>query len=51
MIKRKFGGTLRSKSDVGQVNELLAKVVAHNLCCLNHAIHELNLEPVFWGQS
>lgn len=50
MIKRKFGSHLRAKSDVGQVNELLAKVIAHNLCCLNHAIHELGLEPVFWQE-
>lgn len=51
MIKRKFGSHLRAKSDVGQVNELLAKIVAHNICCLNHAIHELNLEPVFWQEN
>jgi len=32
MIKAKFGDSLRSKSDVGQMNEVLCKVVAHNLC-------------------
>ena len=48
MIKRKFGSDLRSTSDVGQVNELLAKIVAHNICCLNHAIQDFGLEPVFW---
>jgi transposase len=44
MIKRKFGDSLRSKSDTGQVNEVLCKVIAHNLCCLVAAIHELGLE-------
>lgn len=32
---------------MGQINELLAKVVAHNICVLNQ-VHELGLEPVFW---
>lgn len=44
MIKRKFGDSLRSKSDTGQFKEVLCKVVAHNLCCLIGAIHELGLE-------
>jgi len=53
MIKRKFGDSLRSKSDVGQANEVLCKVIAHNLCCLIAAIHELALrsrhsEPRQW---
>jgi transposase len=48
MIKRKFGDSLRSKSTTGQVNEVLCKVIAHNLCCLIAAIHEIGLEaPVF----
>ncbi len=44
MIKRKFGDSLRPKSDTGQVNEVLCKVIAHNLCCLIAAIHEIGLE-------
>lgn len=48
MIKRKFGDSLRSKSDTGQMNEVLCKVIAHNLCCLIAAIHEIGLgEPPF----
>jgi hypothetical protein len=31
MIKRKFGEALLSKSPEGQVNEVLAKVVCHNI--------------------
>jgi hypothetical protein len=38
----------RSKSDVGQVNEILCKVIAHNLCVLITCIHEIGLEcPTF----
>ncbi len=43
MIKRKFGPALRSKSEVGQINEVLCKVIAHNLCVLISSIHELGL--------
>jgi hypothetical protein len=34
MIKGKFGSSLRSKSDAGQINEALCKVLAHNICVL-----------------
>ncbi len=47
VIKRKFGGTLLSKSEQGQINEVLCKVLAHNLCVLNAAMHELGIEPNF----
>ncbi|HEY5335052.1 MAG TPA: transposase, partial [Mycobacteriales bacterium] len=43
MIKRKFGDSVRSKSEVGQMNEVLCKVIAHNLCVLIACIHELGL--------
>jgi hypothetical protein len=43
MIKSKFGGSLFSKSYEGQVNEVLCKVICHNLCCLISAIYELGL--------
>ena len=49
MIKGKFGDSLRSKSDTGQVNEALCKVLCHNICVLVQAIHELGIEPVFEG--
>jgi hypothetical protein len=32
MIKGKFGSELRSKSGTGQINEVLCKVLAHNIC-------------------
>jgi hypothetical protein len=34
MIKGRFGSALRSKSDTGQINEVLCKVLAHNTVCL-----------------
>jgi len=47
MIKGKFGSALRSKSDTGQINEALCKVLAHNVCVLIQAMHALNIEPIF----
>jgi transposase len=47
MIKGKFGDSVKSKSDTGQVNEVLAKVLCHNVCILCQAIHELGIEPLF----
>jgi transposase len=48
MIKSKFGERLRSKTPVAQRNEILCKVLAHNLCCLVSSIYELGLAPTFW---
>lgn len=50
MIKKKFGPALRSKSEVSQVNELLCKILAHNICCLVSSIFELNVEIDFLTQ-
>lgn len=44
MIKRKFGERLRSKSDTAQRNEVLCKVLCHNICCVIHAMYELGLD-------
>lgn len=45
MIKAKFGDAVRSKSDIGQINEALCKVLCHNLCVLIQAIRELGIKP------
>jgi len=47
MMKRKFGDAVRSKSDVAMVNEVLCKVLAHNLCVLNQEECELGIEAMF----
>ena len=49
MVKAKFGGSVRAKSPVAQVNEVLCKVLCHNICVLIQSIYELGLEPVFWS--
>jgi transposase len=43
-VKAKFGDAVRSKSDEGQVNEVLAKVLCHNMCVLIRATRELDVE-------
>jgi transposase len=48
MIKCKFGERLRSKTRTAQVNELLLKILCHNLCVIVQSIFELGLEPTFW---
>lgn len=45
-VKGKFGDAVRSKSDTGQINEVLCKVLCHNICVLIQSIHELGIEPV-----
>jgi transposase len=51
MLKRKFGDSLRSKTDTALVNETLCKVLCHNLVVLIHEMHELGLTPVFWADG
>lgn len=48
MIKSKFGERLKSRTSTAQTNELLAKVLCHNICCLIHAAFELNIAPSLW---
>jgi transposase len=51
MIKAKFGAFVRSKTPAAQMNEVLCKVLAHNLCCLVQSMYELGIEPEFWKAS
>jgi transposase len=50
MIKGKFGDSVRSKSDIGQLNEVLCKVLCHNLCVIIQAIHESGIDPTFCAE-
>jgi len=43
MLKSKFGAAVRSKSQTAQVNEVLCKVICHNLACIVHAIAEFGI--------
>lgn len=51
MIKAKFGGFVRSKTPQAQRNEVLCKVLAHNLCVLVQSFYELGIEPQFWTEG
>jgi transposase len=50
MIKAKFGERLRSKTETAQVNEVLCKVLCHNLCCVIQSIYEFGLEATFCAE-
>jgi hypothetical protein len=47
-VKRKFGGSVRSTTDAAMKNEVLAKLICHNLCCLIQEQEELGISPIFW---
>lgn len=51
MMKAKFGDAVRSKTDRAMKNEVLAKVIAHNLCCLIRSQCELGIAPLFWQDA
>lgn len=44
MIKSKLGDMLRSKTRTAQINELLLKVLCHNIMVLNSAVNELGIK-------
>ncbi len=48
MIKTKFRDHVRSKTDVAMKNEVLGKILCHNICCVISAIHELGIDPAFY---
>lgn len=47
MIKAKFGDSVRSKTDTAMKNEVLAKIVCHNIVCVIHEMYELGIKPEF----
>jgi len=44
-IKRVFGDSVRSRTRVAQINEVLLKVLARNIRCLIHTMAELGITP------
>src|SRR5580658_9100900 len=40
MIKAKFRDDVQSRTDTAMTNEVLCKVLAHNICCLVQSIYE-----------
>jgi transposase len=51
MIKAKFRDHVRSKTDVAMVNEVLCKIICHNICCLIQESHELGIDTAFWAEN
>ena len=51
MIKAKFETFVRAKSEVGQMNEVLVKVLCHNLCVLIQSMAEVDAEAEFEAQG
>ena len=47
MIKSKFRDNLRSKDKISLQNELLLKILCHNIYRLIEAMFELNIKPNF----
>jgi transposase len=47
MLKRKFGSHLRSRTQIGQTNEILAKCLCHNLCVLIQEAFEIGIDLNF----
>ena len=47
MLKKGHGGLVRSTILVAQFNEVLCKVLAHNICCLITAMYEWDLDLSF----
>jgi hypothetical protein len=51
MLKAKFGDSVRSKTDTAMKNEVLCKIVCHNIAVLISAMYELGIDPVFWNRQ
>lgn len=48
MLKRRFVGPLDSRTDPAIENEVLCRVLAHNLCRVIQSHFELGIETEFW---
>jgi hypothetical protein len=47
-IKRKFGDSVMSKTDTAMTNEVLCKILCHNLTCPIQEQETLGIAPIFW---
>lgn len=47
MVKSKFGDSVRSKDKTAQLNEVLLKILCHNICVVIQEMFELGIEPNF----
>ena len=51
MIKTKFGDCVRSKTWTAQVNEVLCKIICHNVCCVIQEMYELGINGNFLNKE
>ena len=51
MIKSKFGDCVRSKDWIAQINEVLCKIICHNICVVIQEMHELGINLNFCVES
>lgn len=51
MIKSKFGDYVRSNDWTAQINEVLLKILCHNICCVIQEMNELGISPDFCLKS
>jgi transposase len=51
MVKRKFGAGLMSRKFEAQVNEILCKIICHNLCVLIQSMYDLGIQVSFWTKG
>lgn len=47
-VKRKFVASVASKNEIAMVNEVLCKLICHNLTCLIMEQEPLGIVPGFW---
>ncbi len=46
-FKTKFKDYVRTKTETGQFNEVLVKILCHNICVVTQEIHELGIQADF----
>lgn len=51
MVKSKFKDNIRSKDKIAQINEVLLKILCHNICVVIQEMHELGINPEFCLKS
>ncbi len=51
MVKSKFGDYVRSKDKTAQMNEILLKILCHNICVAIQEMYELGITPQFCLKS
>jgi transposase len=51
MVKAKFRDHVRSMTTTAMKNEVLCKLLCHNICCLIMSQLELGIEPLFWEKE